>query len=251
MLVTALAVSLLAQLPTHAQVLEFKVDGVVRRATVFSPAVKSDHPPLVFGFHGHGGNMANAARSFQMHQNWPEAVTVYMQGLPTPGMLTDPDGKKPGWQSRKGTNGDRDLKFFDAVYARLVSDFHVGLDRVYAMGHSNGGSFTYLLWATRADKFAAFGPSGSVASVYRGQLAPKPAFIVSGEQDQLVRPIAQQRGISYVKDLNGAKGDVKFGVLKGEKADVGLYIYPGDHTYPQKANLPMVEFFKSHPRKSK
>ena len=228
------------------QTTEIEVGGVKRQALIYAPSVKSDHPPVVFGFHGHGGNMRNAARSFQMQELWPEAVVVYMQGLPTPGVLTDPKGERNGWQSKEGDGGNRDLKFFDVVYDKVVHDFRADPKRIYAMGHSNGGSFTYLLWAARADKIAAFGPSGAVASVYRGQLVPKPAFIVSGEQDQLVRPIAQQFGISYVKSLDGVDGDVKMGVLKGSKADLGLYIYPGDHTYPREANKPMVEFFKTH-----
>jgi polyhydroxybutyrate depolymerase len=106
-----------------------------------------------------------------------------------------------------------------------------------------------LLWAERGEKFAAFGPSGAVASVYRGSLKPKPAFIVAGEKDQLVPPAAQMRGIAYVKSINGITGDIKMGTLKGSKADLGLYIYDGDHTYPEAANKPMVEFFKAHPRK--
>lgn len=48
---------------------------------------------------GHHGGSRQASRSFQMHSEWPEAIVVYMQGLPTPGQWTDPDGKKPGWQS--------------------------------------------------------------------------------------------------------------------------------------------------------
>ncbi len=53
------------------------------------------------------------------HKHWPEAIVVYMQGLNTPGALTDPDGKRPGWQKTFGDQGDRDLKFFDAVLATL------------------------------------------------------------------------------------------------------------------------------------
>src|SRR6478672_3764464 len=51
--------------------------------------------PLVFDFHGHGGKDRHAARSHRLHEAWPEAVVVYMQGLNTPGKLTDPEGKKP------------------------------------------------------------------------------------------------------------------------------------------------------------
>ncbi len=75
---------------------EWNVDGVKRQALVFPPSTKSEKPaPVVFGFHGHGGTMGNAARSYNYQKLWPEAIVVYMQGLNTPGRLTDPEGKKP------------------------------------------------------------------------------------------------------------------------------------------------------------
>ena len=93
--------------------------------------------------------MKGAAANFAYHELWPEAIAVYMQGLNTPGALTDPEGKKPGWQKTVGDQNDRDLKFFDAVLATLKKDYKVDEKRIYATGHSNGGGFTYLLWAAR------------------------------------------------------------------------------------------------------
>ena len=62
------------------------------------PKAKEVESPVVFAFHGHGGTMRHAAATFGYHKVWPEAVVVYMQGLPTPGAITDPEGKRPGWQ---------------------------------------------------------------------------------------------------------------------------------------------------------
>ena len=98
--------------------MEWKVDGVAREALVYAPATaKTDPSPVVFAFHGHGGTMKNAATKFAFDKHWPEAIAVYMQGLKTPGTLTDPQGKLAGWQKTFGDQGDRDLKFFDAVLA--------------------------------------------------------------------------------------------------------------------------------------
>ena len=85
------------------QKMEWTIDGAAREALVYAPSRESSGaPPLVFGFHGHGGSSQNAARSFRIHELWPEAVVVYPQGLPTPGRLTDPEGKKAGWQFAPG-----------------------------------------------------------------------------------------------------------------------------------------------------
>ena len=65
---------------------EVTVDGTVREALIaIPPNAKTSPSPLVFAFHGHGGNMANAARMYHIHTLWPEAIVVYPQGLNTPG----------------------------------------------------------------------------------------------------------------------------------------------------------------------
>src|SRR5688572_1842385 len=82
---------------------EWKIDGVTREGLIHIPAtVKTNDTPVVFAFHGHGGSMRNSARTFRYHTIWPEAIVVYLQGLNTPGRLTDPEGKKPGWQHSVG-----------------------------------------------------------------------------------------------------------------------------------------------------
>ncbi len=121
------------------QQMSFTVDGVARTALVYVPSTaRTTSTPLVFVFHGHGGSAQQAARSFAMDRQWPEAISVYMQGLDTPGQLTDSQGNRPGWQAAIGDQGDRDLKFFDAVLARLKRDYDVDAKRIYCTGHSNG-----------------------------------------------------------------------------------------------------------------
>lgn len=111
--------------------LEWNVEEVTREALVYaSAAAKSTPSPVVFCFHGHGGRMKHAAATFAYHTHWPQAIAVYMQGLNTPGVLTDPEGKKPGWQKTFGDQGDRDLKFFDAVLATLKKDYKVDDTRI-------------------------------------------------------------------------------------------------------------------------
>ena len=124
--------------------------------------------PVIFAFHGLGGSARSAAEKFNCHRYWPAAISVYMQGLNTPGKY-DPDGKAAGWQKTAGDQEDRDLKFFDTVYETLKKNYRVDTKRVYSTGHSNGGGFTYLLWAERGDMLAAVAPSaGGVPTI------PKP-----------------------------------------------------------------------------
>lgn len=228
------------------------VAGVEREGLVHVPAAASERAvPLVFAFHGHGGTMRQAARSFSYHTLWPEALVVYLQGLNTPGRLTDPEGKKPGWQHALGEQGDRDLALFDAVLAELQREHRVDRKRTYATGHSNGGGFTYLLWAARGDVFAAVAPSGSVAARHLSQLKPKPVLHVAGEKDPLVKYEWQERTIETLLKLNSAGAGVPW-AHGGKRHDsktgtpVVAWVHPGGHEFPAAARTAIVAFFKEH-----
>lgn len=230
------------------------IDGVERTALVASPSapVPATGSPLVLIFHGHGGTAAHSARTFAIHTLWPEAVVIYGQGLPTAGRLTDPEGLKPGWQHAVGDQGDRDLKYVDAMLKWARSRFTIDAKRIYAGGHSNGGTMTYVLWVGRGDVFAAVAPS---ASVFRRDLMPsakpKPALIIIGEKDQLVPVPAQRQSLESTLRLDqasrtGEPWSGRYATLHKSAigADVVAYIHPGDHTMPADAGALMVKFFK-------
>ncbi len=235
------------------QQMSFTVDGVARTALVYvPPTAKTASTPLVFVFHGHGGNAQQAARGFALDRQWPEAISVYMQGLNTPGQLTDPQGNRPGWQAALGDQGDRDLKFFDAVLARLKQDYDVDAKRIYCTGHSNGGGFTYLLWLARGDVFAAVAPS-SAAARYADKLAPKPALILGGQNDLLVKFAWQKRTMDAVRQVNGCAATGvpwdKPCTLYPSTGGTPLVtcFFPGGHQFNPAAPALIVKFFKEHP----
>ena len=234
---------------------EWTIEGTKRQALVVIPESARETPsPLVFGFHGHGGSMRNAARTFRIHLHWPEAIVVYMQGLNTPGRITDPEGKKPGWQSAKGDQDDRDLKFFDEVLKSLKQELKVDDSRVYSTGHSNGGGFTYLLWAERSDVFAAMAPSGSAALRTRGQLKPKPVLHIAGSNDPLVKFSWQSMMIeSLKKSQKCGDGTPWKDVCTEYPSEIGApvitMITENGHKFPPAAPETIVAFFRQHSKK--
>jgi polyhydroxybutyrate depolymerase len=233
---------------------QWKVDGVERTGLVYAPATATTRQtPLLFAFHGHGGTARYAANRWQYERLWPEAIVVYLQGLPTSGALTDPQGKLPGWQSRAGAEGDRDLKFFDTVLASLKKEYTVDTKRIFVTGHSNGGGFTYLLWAERGDTFAAVAPAAAFTRDVAA-LKPKPAMHIAGENDQLVRFPIQQRMMESVRKINRCDADgkawAKSGALVGtlysssQGTPFVSVIYPGPHMLPEGVPALVVKFFK-------
>ena len=158
---------------TAAEVMRWQVDGETREAIVYLPASPGEEgAPLVLSFHGFGDNMQNFQYT-NVHVAWPDAIVVYFQGLERRGGLL-------GWQVERGGGGDRDLKLVDVALESLRETYDVDDDRIYATGYSNGGMFTYLLWAERPGVFAAYAP---VAARLRPSVRPtqsRPVFHVAG-----------------------------------------------------------------------
>ena len=239
---------------TELETQTWKIDGITREALVWVPEKTAALPPLVFVFHGHGGDVRRAARNFRLHEVWPEAVVVYMQGLPTPTKLTDPEGNRNGWNSDPTDSANRDLQFFDAVYNSLKGQ--VDTNRVYGTGHSNGGGFTYCLWAARGDWFAAMAPSGAALRKGLSLMKPKPTLPLAGEADPLVKYAWQERMIKFGKTLNGcgagepwhSSGDLT-GTIYPSATPLVTLIHSGGHKFPREAPELIVRFFKQHSRK--
>lgn len=241
---------------------EWTVEGVKRTALVRLPVVKSTLPaPVVFGWHGHTGNSANSIRSWEMDKLWPEAIFVFPQGLPTATPLVDKEGRFPGWQVEAGANGDRDLKFFDAMLASLRKEQKVDDRRIYSTGHSNGSAFSYLLWQARGDTLAAIGTVAGVITKALGEYRPLPVLHVAGESDPLVKYEWQKLTFAAVKKINACDDKPKpwaeVGALKGEifasskGAPLVTVVHTGKHEYPKGASELIIRFLKEQARPAK
>ena len=80
----------------------FDVDGVKRSAVIYERDAKKKKSPIVFVFHGHGGNVGFAQRRINFHDAWKDAVIVYMQGIPGVIGINDKLAERNGWQKNPG-----------------------------------------------------------------------------------------------------------------------------------------------------
>ncbi|OYW77195.1 MAG: hypothetical protein B7Z37_05335 [Verrucomicrobia bacterium 12-59-8] len=239
-------------LPQGIQKLDLTVDGVARSGLVYAPATAKEQPaPVVFVWHGHGGSAMQIGRSIPMYKLWPEAISVYLQGLNTPGQLTDPEGKKPGWQHSAGAQEDRDLKLFDAVLAHLKEHYKVDTKRIFSTGHSNGGGFTYLLWQARPDILCAVAPSAALSVRLKDTpFKPKPCMHIAGTQDPLVKYAWQALAMAKVKAINQCEPEGKPWATDCTlfPSKVGTpfiaFIHQGTHKFPEEAPPLITRFFK-------
>jgi polyhydroxybutyrate depolymerase len=235
----------------EALTMRWTVAGVERQALVFPPsaATAGAKAPVVFAFHGHGGTMQGTARNMRFQEVWPEALVVYMQGLPTPSPR-DPSGRLPGWQREPGQLGDRDLKFFDAVLATLHTKYSVDDDRVYSAGFSNGSAFSLLLWAERAKQLAAIGVCAGVLPPTVHLTVARPLIHIAGRNDhtaefdkQLETMSAERAANSCSSPPQACDGDCKLYCGDGSDPTMAVF-HPGGHVFPPWASERIVKFFK-------
>jgi len=234
-------------------VVSFTVNGVTRTAVLVVPADPTHPAPLVFAFHGHGGNGALFDRRLDIDGLWPHAIVIYPDGLPGHKGITDPDGTQPGWQVRPGDEGDRDLAFFDVMLSTLRARLPVDNDRIFVMGHSNGSGFTALLLTLRGASIAATATLSGQPAELEINIAPvRSMFLMMGMADPLV-PFEQQRQAipraqaKLTIDPATAKTDGYLTTADGPNdVELDTYIHPGGHDVPAEVPPLVVAFFQRH-----
>ena len=232
----------------EGEIISVVSDGATRRALVYVPQEQRAPAPLVFVFHGRGGSMLAISEKMDIHNHWHDAIVVYPQGMWCEGGYRDGFG----WVISDTDDEGRDIRFFDVLLDYLEKNYNVDSSNVFATGHSNGGGFTYALWALRGDKFKGFAPSAAgTRKLGRNsdRRAPKPVLIIGGSEDDVVPIAGVRREIERAKQINGCTTHRKFSksttLYKGvDGADVAVAIHPSGHQF-QSALVPeIVEFFK-------
>ena len=83
-----------------------------------------------------------------------------------------------------------DLAFFDALLAKLTSEYKIDPDRIYVLGMSNGGYFAHLVGKERSKVVAAVashsGPLGLQTAFGINAERKFPVLIIHGDQDKLL-----------------------------------------------------------------
>lgn len=228
----------------------FNIEGTERKAIIHEGEAKTKKSPVVFVFHGHGGNALYAERRLNFHDAWKEALVIYMEGIPGIGMLTDREGVRNGWQNNPGDVNDRDLKFFDEVLRQLQKQYQIDDKRIYAVGHSNGSRFVNVLWTARADKFAAFCAVAGPGGLMIRNAPPKSIWLSMGENDPIVPITLQKQSALVVEKV--LQVDATKAVVNGEittyKGVNGTELIIEDrnagHEFPINSIPAIVEFFK-------
>jgi len=109
--------------------------------------------PLMFNFHGGGGDIASQVAIADMRSiaDADGFIIVYPQALPDPN-----DDGSTNWLHKEPTSVD-DVFFVEAMIDEIGTQYNIDGDRIYACGYSLGGELTYELACRLNDRIAAVG----------------------------------------------------------------------------------------------
>lgn len=230
----------------------YNINGTSRKAIIYEPTVKSDKVPVVFVFHGHGGNANFVSRRIDVQNYYKEALVIFMEGLPgrkVPGL--DPNGKMNGWQIFTDDLEGRDIRFFDEVFAEIHKSYKIDDSRIYLIGHSNGARFVNVLWKMRGEKITAICSASAQGGNLITDAVPISVWMYIGKNDKIVSPQNQELSIPIVKSNLGISMAGKTGgdktIFKG-KNNTELVIQSSDasHEFPKQSLQDIADFFRKH-----
>lgn len=176
------------------------VGGRQRTYLVRDFALDDAPAPLVIMLHGGGGNADNAVQmsDFDRVAARERFIVVYPNGTvgrgTALGRLAQQINLFLTWNAghccaSAMENKVDDVGFITAIVDTLTGSGRVDPARVYVTGMSNGAMMTHRLGRELSLKVAAIAPVvGAVFGDEPPPQAPVPAFIIVGEQDQVVPP---------------------------------------------------------------
>ncbi len=177
-----------ASLPAQTTNRTLTVEARERTYHLHVPANHSSPSPLVFVFHGGGGQGTQIERSsgFDAIADREGFAVAY------------PDGVDRNWNDGRTDaplqgalrNQVDDLAFVRAMLADIATVVPIDAKRIFSTGMSNGAIFSEYLAAKLSERFAAIAPvAGGIADPFYKEFAPTnpvSVFAINGTRDLLV-----------------------------------------------------------------
>lgn len=131
-------------------------DGLTREYSIYVPASYDGITsfPLLFNFHGGGGDIASQIAIADMSPIADTAnfIVVYPQARQDPS-----DGNSFNWIPKTPGTFD-DVPFISSLIDTLASNYQIDQNRIYACGYSLGGDMSFELGCKLSNRIAAIAP---------------------------------------------------------------------------------------------
>mgnify|MGYP001238304548 CR=1 FL=1 len=138
--------------------------------------------PLIFNFHGFGGNITEykTYASMEALAERENFILVYPQGTLTNGYTH----WNPSLPSPTNKSNADDLGFIESLIQNLSNNYAIDSKRIYACGYSNGGMMSFGLANHKSNLFAAVASlSGAMLETQISPDHPMPVLILHGTSD--------------------------------------------------------------------
>jgi polyhydroxybutyrate depolymerase len=161
---------------------EITAAGVKRRFRLFVPDFRPriDRLPLVFVFHGLGGNGTQVAAATKFEDLAKDQKF----------MVCCPDAIDGKWAIARSADTRKDIEFIRQIVSRIHKAFPLNRYRIYATGMSMGAYFCHHLANAKSKWVAAIAPhSGGLGTLAATGITAKrkyPVLLIHGEQDRIV-----------------------------------------------------------------
>ena len=186
--------------PSQFETGSFDFEGQDRKYMVFIPknytgAIKF---PLVIYLHSYGWNAEQGMNYTLLHEvaDTNEFIIVYPSAI---GNWNSGIGDNPSW----GTPNINDVGFVDALIDILSNLYSIDLERIYAVGYSNGGFMAFKLACKLSHRITAIASVSGVISTNTvdecNPLRAVPVLQIHGTKDSWV-PIEGKTGWNSVED---------------------------------------------------
>jgi polyhydroxybutyrate depolymerase len=162
----------------------FTIDGRERIYYLYIPENMPDKAPLVFVFHGYGGNAKNMIGYSRMNPVAEEHgfAVCYPQGV----FGAD---EKNSWNAAYSNPDVDDVKFITKLAGYLQEEYNLNSENTFGTGMSNGGDICYVLACRAPDVFSAFAPVAGcmMESTFNtcNPQKPLPIFEIHGTNDDI------------------------------------------------------------------
>ena len=131
-------------------------DGLTREYSIYVPASYDGTTsfPLLFNFHGGGGDIASQIAIADMSPiaDTENFIVVYPQARQDPS-----DGNSFNWIPKVPGTFD-DVPFISSLIDTIASSYQINQDRIYACGYSLGGDMCFELACKLNSRIAAIAP---------------------------------------------------------------------------------------------
>ena len=167
--------------------------------------------PLVLAYHGNGDSAQNFYNALQLG-SWAQGSGFILATLDGP--VRNIQGYQLAWDAYSAPADNADLAFSRDVVNAIKAQYSVDNSRIYALGHSQGGFFSFYMGMVESNTISAIAMQASAApqggALIQSATRKTPVYLAIGTQDGLLNAARSTRD-----QLNQAGHDVLYEELAG------------------------------------